>query len=477
MMEESLKKSERQRVGKYVLGDKLGEGGFGIVRRAHNEENGHEYAIKILDKAQVQLMQMTPQIKREMTLLTMLKHPNIVQGFEILNSKTKLYLVMEFVEGGDLHSLLTARRRLQEAEAKQIFTGLIDCLVYCHEQGIYHRDLKLENILISRDGVAKVCDFGLTSVRALNGNADQLCSTIVGTEDFAAPEIIQQLPYNPEKADMWSAGIILFTIIAGFCPFRGNDTQALFANIRACRFSFPDKFPHGAKDVVSALLVSNPAKRPSALQVRNSHWLSRSTEETESFESPRRVQAASGLINAPSPLELEDVDERTRSNGSAAGRVGSDASNLRRLIAQNPALALAADTIQDFHRIYHLMRESNLVKDRRWRLKTYPKTFVGSEMVAWMSENLQNSKEEALDIGEKMLQADVFHHVCRDHCFKDEYLFYRFTATVARNARCSGTTHCFTSPPGLTACLTENPSNLSTGRRSGRSGPRGITQG
>jgi serine/threonine protein kinase len=434
-MENLPNRHEKQRVGKYILGNKLGEGGFGIVRQARHEETGQQVAIKIMDKAQIQLLQMTPQIKREITLLTMLKHPNIVNGYEILNSKTKLYMVMEFVEGGDLHSLLSVRHRLREDEAKRIFTGLMDCLVYCHGQGIHHRDLKLENILISSEGTAKVCDFGLASIRALSGNTSQLCNTIVGTEDFASPEIIQQIPYNAEKADMWSAGIILFTILAGFCPFRGSDTQNLFANIQACRYSFPDRFPNGAKDIVSSLLVKNPAARPAAVNVRAAHWLSAEPDDSGHTDSPRHIQATENLLEPSANWELEDEDETSRSNGSSVGLNGCAASGLTKLVLQNPALALAAQTIHDFHRLYGLIRNANIVKDRRWRLKVYPNVFVGSEMVTWLSQNFQLSREEAVQLGEKMLVSDVFHHVCRDHSFKDDYLFYRFSADEPDDSR------------------------------------------
>lgn len=457
-----LKQKQTQKVGKYVLGQKIGVGGFGVVRKATNGETGEDVAIKILDKAQLQLMNMTSQIKREITLLTTLKHPNIVNGFEVLNSPAKLYMVMEFVDGGDMHSLISERRRIPEDEAQRYFFGLINCLAYCHEQGVTHRDLKLENLLISRAGDLKVCDFGLASVRALNSDPNQLCSTIVGTEDFAAPEILQQIPYSGEQADMWSAGIILYTMLAGYCPFRGEDTNSLFEAIKSCRYTFPSDFPNGAKLVVSRLLVPNPEKRFSARDLLQIEW----TIPKGQLESVTRIREESteqeDIIDVLPQGQRSPEFRELNGGGSPEARIGEVAgfksqgsenslnssssylatrkqavstSALRKQVQQNPALLLASQTIDDFSNIYAAMRQSTtLVRDRRYRLRMYPKTFVGSEMVDWIALHTKVSRSQAIEVGDRMLQAEVFHHVCRDHTFKDEYLFYRFSEDDAENS-------------------------------------------
>lgn len=439
------KPQQPQKVGKYVLGAKLGVGGFGIVLRATNEETGVEVAVKVLDKSQLQLMQMTSQIKREITLLTTLKHPNIVNGFEILNSTAKLYMVMELVEGGDMHTMVSERRQIPEDDARRYFTGLIKCLAYCHERGVSHRDLKLENLLVTKEGELKVCDFGLASVRALNSNESSLCSTIVGTEDFAAPEILNRQPYEGDKSDMWSAGIILYTMIAGHCPFRGDDTSQLFNAIKRCHFSFPDEFPALPKRVVLSLLVPNPQRRSSAKDILQMAWLQNPIASSESSidDSPsqlptgeitelqdqtayrsgsERASDPDGLSKEPDGLSKEPESNRTQKENAQTSN-----SQLRRQIQDNPAFALASKAIDGFPELYAALRQDKtLVRDRRWRIRAYPATFLGSEMVSWLAAYCGVSRDEALDIGERMLQAEVFHHVCRDHALKDEYLFYRF---------------------------------------------------
>lgn len=413
--------SQERKIGKYVLGAQLGVGGFGVVRLATDTESGAVVAVKILDKAQLQLMNMSTQIKREITLLTTLKHPNIVNGVGILNSTAKLYLFMEYVEGGDMHTLLSEQKKLSEIPARRYFYGLISCLAYCHGKGVTHRDLKLENLLITKSSDLKVCDFGLASVRDQNSDLSQLCSTIVGTEDFAAPEILRQLPYRGEKADMWSAGIILYTIIAGYCPFRGHDTTALFAAIKNCRFSFPEDFPFGAKQVVNALLVSNPEKRASAEQVLECNWLQQfRIDDGKDDEDKFKIKLSS--ISSG----IEETDQEI-ANVPSPGDEASDVYSLRAIIQKNPSLALAAQTIEGFPELYTAMRkDKSLVKDRRWRFRLFPSAFLGEDMVTWIAKSCKVSRLEAVAIGDRMLHAEVFHHVCRDHSFKDEFLFYRF---------------------------------------------------
>lgn len=463
------------RVGKYVIGEKIGEGGFGVVRKGVNETTGEVVAIKIMDKAQLQLHNMTPQIKREITLLTILDHPAIVKGHEVLNSTSKLFLVMEFIDGGDMHSLLSKRERLPEDEAREFFRALVSCLQYCHGRGVSHRDLKLENLLITNDGKIKVCDFGLASVRGLRNDGNELCNTIVGTEDFSAPEIIRSVPYSGDQADMWSAGILLYVMLAGFCPFRGKDTTELFRNILRCKFAFPEHFPIKAKDIVLQLLVADPAKRASAEHILGTPWLHK--------QSPRSV------TYGPASVISENCDETNEESKSTDS--GSDASNadsvvdsevyrkapntLPNLSAQNVPSALrnrrhkslgpnmpkdlakkiqnisktsfgnkqprfynAARTIENFGALYDAMRTFGtgiVVLDRKYRFTRFEKCFIGSEAVTWLQLYLKVPREAAISAGQKMLEADVFHHVCREHDFEDAYFFYRFQEDDPLNER------------------------------------------
>lgn len=131
------------RVGRYALLNIVGEGGFGVVRRAVHLDTGMIVAVKVMDKHQLRLNNMSPQVKREIAVLTVLRHPNIVAGYEVLTSRARIFVVMEYVDGGELFTLLARHRRLDEPTVKYLFYQLLDGLHYCHQRGVFHRDLKV----------------------------------------------------------------------------------------------------------------------------------------------------------------------------------------------------------------------------------------------------------------------------------------------------------------------------------------------
>uniref|UniRef100_A0A169WUJ1 non-specific serine/threonine protein kinase n=1 Tax=Daucus carota subsp. sativus TaxID=79200 RepID=A0A169WUJ1_DAUCS len=153
------------RVGnKYELGRTLGEGNFGKVKFARNLDSGHPFAVKILEKQRIIDLKITDQIKREIGTLKLLKHPNVVRLHEVIASKTKIYMVLEYVNGGELFEKISSKGKLSEAVGRRLFQQLIDAVSYCHDKGIFHRDLKLENVLVDAVGNIKVSDFGLSAL-------------------------------------------------------------------------------------------------------------------------------------------------------------------------------------------------------------------------------------------------------------------------------------------------------------------------
>jgi serine/threonine protein kinase len=154
----------RTRVGKYELGRTLGEGTFAKVKFARNVENGDNVAIKVIDKEKVLKNKMIAQIKREISTMKLIKHPNVIRMFEVMASKTKIYFVLEFVTGGELFDKISSNGRLKEDEARKYFQQLINAVDYCHSRGVYHRDLKPENLLLDANGALKVSDFGLSAL-------------------------------------------------------------------------------------------------------------------------------------------------------------------------------------------------------------------------------------------------------------------------------------------------------------------------
>lgn len=174
-------------------------------------------AIKVIDKEKVLRVGMIDQIKREISIMRLVRHPNIVQLHEVMASKTKVYFVMEHVWGGELFSRV-ARGRLKEEVVRKFFQQLIGAIDFCHSLGVYHRDLKLQNLLIDDTDNLKVSDFGLSALRESLG-PDGLLHATCGTPSYIAPEIINNKGYDCATADVWSCGVILFVLLASYLPF------------------------------------------------------------------------------------------------------------------------------------------------------------------------------------------------------------------------------------------------------------------
>ncbi|PPD98654.1 hypothetical protein GOBAR_DD04318 [Gossypium barbadense] len=219
--------ASKTRVGKYELGRTLGEGSFAKVKFAKNIEAGENVAIKIVDKEKVLKHKMIGQIKREISTMKLIRHPNVIRMYEVMASKTKIYIVLEFVTGGELFNKIASRGRFKEDEARKYFQQLIHAVDYCHSRGVYHRDLKPENLLLDANGVLKVSDFGLSALPQQVGD-DGLLHTTCGTPNYVAPEVINNKGYHGAKADLWSCGVILFVLMAGYLPFEHPNLMGLY---------------------------------------------------------------------------------------------------------------------------------------------------------------------------------------------------------------------------------------------------------
>ncbi|KAL3745150.1 hypothetical protein ACJRO7_014288 [Eucalyptus globulus] len=177
-----------RKVGKYQVGRTVGEGTFAKVKFAQNTENGECVAVKILAKSTILKHRMVDQIKREISIMKIVRHPYIVRLHEVLASPTKIYIILEFVSGGELYDKIVNQGRLSENESRRFFQQLIDAVAHCHSKGVYHRDLKPENLLLDSHGNLKVSDFGLSAL-PLQEQGDGLLHTTCGTPNYLAPEI------------------------------------------------------------------------------------------------------------------------------------------------------------------------------------------------------------------------------------------------------------------------------------------------
>lgn len=235
------KKGSTMLLGKYELGRLLGQGTFAKVYHARNIKSGQSVAVKVIDKEKVMKVGLIDQIKREISVMRLVRHPNVVQLYEVMASKTKIYFAMEYVRGGELFNKV-AKGKLKEDVARKYFQQLIAAVDFCHSRGVYHRDLKPENLLLDENGNLKVSDFGLSALFE-SKRQDGLLHTTCGTPAYVAPEVINKRGYDGEKADIWSCGVVLFVLLAGYLPFHDSNLMEMYKKISKGEFRCPQWFP------------------------------------------------------------------------------------------------------------------------------------------------------------------------------------------------------------------------------------------
>ncbi|XP_057722303.1 CBL-interacting serine/threonine-protein kinase 21 isoform X1 [Arachis stenosperma] len=255
-------------IGKYRLGRTIGEGTFSKVKLAVNEDNGEKVAIKVIDKHMVMENNLKNQVKREISTMKLLHHPNIVRIFEVIGTKTKIYIVMEYVSGGQVLDKMSYEKKLNEHVARKLFQQLIDAMDYCHNKGVYHRDLKPENLLLDSKGNLKVSDFGLSALQKPNDVLNTRC----GSPCYVAPELILSKGYDGASADVWSCGVILFELLAGFLPFDDHNLMNLYEKICRAAYKCPPWFTQSQKKLIAKIFVPRPGKRITIPDIIEDEW-------------------------------------------------------------------------------------------------------------------------------------------------------------------------------------------------------------
>jgi len=248
-------------VGPFLLGETIGRGSIGRVKLAVHKETGFKVAIKIIDKEKITEVNphLLQKIEREIVLMKLLKHRNILKLYEVYETSKYLFLILEYAEGGELFEYLVARGGLPVDQSLDYFYQLITGLDYCHSHFVYHRDLKPENLLLSANHkVLKIADFGLAAFEP----ELSMCSTSCGSPHYASPEIIAGKKYDGSLSDIWSCGVILYSLVTGRLPFEDQNLPALLSKIKKGKyFPVPQYVPEGVRDLIERCLVTDPAKR------------------------------------------------------------------------------------------------------------------------------------------------------------------------------------------------------------------------
>lgn len=269
----------RKKVGNYELGETLGEGTFGKVRKAIHMESGKAFAIKCLDKKQIEHQNMGAQLKREIAVMKMIRSQYIVQFYECLASKSNVYLVLELVTGGELFELLLKERKFSEGKARFFFRQIVEGVQCCHKKGVAHRDLKPENLLLDGNGQLKISDFGLSALHnnvseGMTLTSSKFLHTTCGSPNYVSPEVIDSEGYDGRKADIWSMGVILYVMSTGCLPFDEKSMPELFAKIRSAKYRSPPpgRISPSLMDLISRILVADPKERISIDDIQKHCW-------------------------------------------------------------------------------------------------------------------------------------------------------------------------------------------------------------
>lgn len=259
-----------KRIGKYEFGKTLGSGNYSKVKLAIDTENNTKWAIKIIDKEQLQRERMEEQLKREIAVLKQLKHPFIVGLREVMQTANHIYLVLQLVNGGELFDKIVAAKKFEEPQARRYFQQLVLGIRYAHGLGIAHRDIKPENLLVDDKDVIRITDFGLSNLQPKEGQG--LLQTVCGTPNYVAPDVLKEKGYNGFIADAWSCGVVLFVMLAGYLPFDDPNVNALFNKIERGDYRFPRHFTAPVRDLIGALLTVDPTKRMTLDQCVQHPW-------------------------------------------------------------------------------------------------------------------------------------------------------------------------------------------------------------
>ncbi|KAL2479048.1 CBL-interacting serine/threonine-protein kinase 25 [Forsythia ovata] len=255
--------------GKYEMGRLLGQGTFAKVYYGKNLKTSESVAIKVINKDHVKKEEMMEQITREISIMRLVRHPNVIELKEVMATKQKIFFIMEYVKGGELFAKV-AKGKLKEDVARKYFQQLLSAVDFCHSRGVSHRDLKPENLLLDENENLKVSDFGLSALPEQLRNG--LLHTQCGTPAYVAPEVLRKKGYDGAKADIWSCGVILYVLLAGFLPFQDENLMRMYTKVFKAKFEFPPWFSYEVKRLISRLLVADPEKRISIQGIMRVPW-------------------------------------------------------------------------------------------------------------------------------------------------------------------------------------------------------------
>lgn len=275
------------KIGHYILGDTLGIGTFGKVKIATHQLTNHKVAVKILNRQKIKSLDVVGKIKREIQNLKLFRHPHIIKLYQVISTPTDIFMVMEYVSGGELFDYIVKHGKLKEPEARRFFQQIISGVDYCHRHMVVHRDLKPENLLLDSNLNVKIADFGLSNMM----HDGEFLRTSCGSPNYAAPEVISGKLYAGPEVDIWSCGVILYALLCGTLPFDDEHVPTLFRKIKSGIFAVPDYLNKEVVSLLCMMLQVDPLKRATIAQIREHDWFQKDLP-SYLFPSPQDQDAS-----------------------------------------------------------------------------------------------------------------------------------------------------------------------------------------
>ncbi|CAD8104755.1 unnamed protein product [Paramecium primaurelia] len=269
----------------YKVGSRIGQGAYATVRIAIQIESDTKVAIKIYEKTKIKDLQRRKGVRREIEILEKLDHPNIVKILDTVESNNHVNIILEYVSGHSLHHLVRKQleKRLEEEIAKGIFKQILDAIQYCHSKNIAHRDIKLENILL--EGLnPKLIDFGFSTSFPIEKKVKMFC----GTPSYMAPEIVTRQEYRGDKSDVWALGVVLYTMLQGVFPFKGDTDTELYNKIQSGEFTILHDISKEAIALLYGMLTIDPDERPTVVELLNYPWFKKQQQNQENEEIKKK---------------------------------------------------------------------------------------------------------------------------------------------------------------------------------------------
>ncbi|KAJ3445031.1 protein kinase [Anaeramoeba flamelloides] len=305
-----------EKIGPYEIRSTIGSGSFSKVKLGYNTITKQEVAIKIISK---KLMLSDPKnmerVRREIAIQKLINHPNVLKIYDVYETETHLFLILEYVSGGELFDYIIGCERVDSTQSRIFFQQIIYGLEQVHSFSISHRDLKPENLLLDEDNNIKIADFGMAKMMKYG----TLLETACGSPHYVSPEIIRSQGYDGRKSDIWSCGVILYALLCGRLPFDQKDYRDLLLNIRRGSYAFPKFLGELEKDLISKMLVVDPEKRIMISEIKRHPWFT--------FNFPKNYIPPSPPIDygkdIEKPIYLKDIDSKIVKNLSQLGLMNS----------------------------------------------------------------------------------------------------------------------------------------------------------